>query len=432
MQKGRRALPTRRSPSVPLSLYLLPLSPSALYPFASYCLTLSPCFRSGKKELPHMRGEIQPVFFSYHKSKRICRSLVVVSSNTPLLEHLKGGYQTRRFSLVPLLSLRQEVTFFSRDTVMPKVTLLKLLLVFVLLRSANVQELESRSEDASCSCKRIVIEKPRCLIYNYNDPNCKKWDHSNCPPPRIHKETSRCVSYKCTRLFLEWENPRPRVTPAVARVTNTTNTTTLNSPNLEEERPTFEKDLRDLQTELNSLKTAQANDVQYLEAERDGVKQELENIRDILLSYSDRVKQLEENIENTQVPEESVEDNEALIWERLHQQEATLQTNLQNLEEKLFHTNSSIFGRLFNLESQISDLQNLVHRLHLHQPASESVVCGYFLCQNNHYILSCIFQEHLTHIQADFGANSTGLPERLVNITRTERKLLRKIRRLKK
>ncbi len=48
------------------------------------------------------------------------------------------------------------------------------------------------------NCKRLVQEKPRCRIYNYNHPLCKKWDTSLCPPPRIIRQRSQCVSYTCS------------------------------------------------------------------------------------------------------------------------------------------------------------------------------------------------------------------------------------------
>ncbi len=48
-------------------------------------------------------------------------------------------------------------------------------------------------------CSRLVTEKPRCKIYNYRHPLCKKWDHSQCPPPHIIRDTSQCVHYKCVK-----------------------------------------------------------------------------------------------------------------------------------------------------------------------------------------------------------------------------------------
>ncbi len=59
-------------------------------------------------------------------------------------------------------------------------------------------------------CTRLVTEKPHCEVYNYRNPLCKKWDHSQCAPPRIIRDSSQCVSYKCIRK----EPWRPLATPS--------------------------------------------------------------------------------------------------------------------------------------------------------------------------------------------------------------------------
>ena len=72
---------------------------------------------------------------------------------------------------------------------------------FVLLSTVTCQD---RKEDFVC--KRLVTEQHRCKVYNYRHPLCKKWDHSHCPPPRIIRDYSQCVSYKCKpRQQEEWE-----------------------------------------------------------------------------------------------------------------------------------------------------------------------------------------------------------------------------------
>ena len=71
------------------------------------------------------------------------------------------------------------------------------------------------SQEESYTCKRLVQETYRCKVYNYRHPLCKKWDHSQCPPPRVIRDYSQCVSYVCVRKKnTEWPVQTPTPTPS--------------------------------------------------------------------------------------------------------------------------------------------------------------------------------------------------------------------------
>ncbi len=249
---------------------------------------------------------------------------------------------------------------------MPSLTLFKFLLIFLLIQSVAVQNFDS--EKPAYKCKRLVHEKDRCLIYNYNHPLCKKWDRSNCPPPRIHKERGPCVSYKCTRL--EWkQNPRQNLT-----VTNSTALSreekpvlvvppvplshNFTTPNRTEEH-NFTEDIRQLRNDLDGLKSAQEQDVRQLDAEKNRLDIELNQIRTELRGYGEAVQRLDGDAENPSL-------------DRLHEHKSEVEADLQNLEEKIFQTNFTLVRRLVKLEDLIADLQNLVNRLHEESESEES------------------------------------------------------------
>ncbi len=231
-------------------------------------------------------------------------------------------------------------------------TWLKIALIFfVFAGSANFQ----RAEKKSFSCKRIVKEKDRCLIYNYTHPNCKKWDRSNCPPPRIHRERGPCVSYKCTPLA-GWAASQT-TTPVPVIVT--TSTTPIQSRNVSEAQE-FQastaqahasrvEDVEKLQNEIDALKLAQSEDVNRLEEEKQNLSDQLNGIRQKVLQHTNKITKVEEETDS--------------VWETLHAQELQVEEDLQNLEDKVFQTNFTTFRRLLNLERQVADLHSLVQRL---------------------------------------------------------------------
>ncbi len=262
-------------------------------------------------------------------------------------------------------------------------TLFQIVLIFfVFTGSANFQEFYP--ERKSFSCKRIVKEKDRCLIYNYTHPDCKKWDRSGCPPPRIHRERGPCVSYKCTRIA-GWA-PRPTTTPVPVTVTSSTpeierNLTKTNvsevsqapdrfgeqvnssraediaqrqseSESSREQTETLVEDLDDLRNEIDALKLVQSEDISRLEKKKDKLSNELNDIRE---KVSQQTNKLQEE-----------------VTERLHTQEIKVEEQLQDVEEKIFQTNFTIFRRLLHVERQLGDIHNLV--LRLHSPSNGSQV----------------------------------------------------------
>ncbi len=113
-------------------------------------------------------------------------------------------------------------------------------------------------------CKRLVTEKYRCEIFNYRHPLCKKWDHSQCPPPRIIRDLSPCVSYSCVRegKKKEW-NTVARTTPipttAATVVTDTKETVEGVSQNVVNKNQTSSA-----QSALSALSSKNQVDIQTL------------------------------------------------------------------------------------------------------------------------------------------------------------------------
>ena len=247
--------------------------------------------------------------------------------------------------------------------------------IFCVLGSANFQQFSR--DRKSFSCKRIVKEKDRCLIYNYTHPNCKKWDRSGCPPPRIHRERGPCVSYKCTRIA-GWA-PSPSTTPVPVTVTSPTTTkiernlTNTNESEVSEaedliaeqsnnrraedivgesESGALVQDVQELRNEIDALKLLQSDNVRRLEKKRENLSNELNGIRERIVEETNK---LEEE-----------------VTERLHAQEIKVDAELQDVEEKLLQTNFTIFRRLLHLEDQVGNIHNLV--LRLHSPSNSSQV----------------------------------------------------------
>ncbi len=247
------------------------------------------------------------------------------------------------------------------------------------------------AEKDSYSCKRIVHEKDRCVIFNYNHPDCKKWDHSNCPPPRVHKERGPCASYKCTRLISGWES-QPTTTPTP--VTVTTSTTSVleskkqdlpidkNNQGNSEGFELFKSDVghangtngtntRDfvdeLWDEVQNLKKTQSLDVNRLDTEKDQLREDLDTLRRELLLRGGEIDGLEEDI---RLLREGSQAN-TTVRERLDTQEIKLEEDLQSLEKKLLQLNATILEGLQKLESQVQDFETLVNRLHQHSNTTQ-------------------------------------------------------------
>ncbi len=234
-------------------------------------------------------------------------------------------------------------------------TLWQTSLLLLFLPSTLLEEIDS--DGTRYSCKRIVHEKERCLIYNYNHPNCKKWDRTNCPPPRIHRERGHCVSYKCRRIS-EWRQTLPVTTQVPVIVTNLTtsvgNETELpaESPPVPPESPP-ENNLTAVraqnskvavldvpvpeETDIETSSTASSAD--NLVAKVDDLQDEIEGLR--------RVQTNDLN----QIRADFVTDGE-------------LEKEFTKIEKKIVALNSTIFGRLLKLENQLTDFENLVHRLY--------------------------------------------------------------------
>ncbi len=105
------------------------------------------------------------------------------------------------------------------------------------------------SEEESYTCKRLVQESYRCKVYNYRHPLCKKWDHSQCPPPRVIRDYSQCVSYACTRKTRK-KNPQWPVQTATPTPSPPTSTKVILSQEsrLSSQESTQEESLKTIKT----------------------------------------------------------------------------------------------------------------------------------------------------------------------------------------
>ncbi len=252
------------------------------------------------------------------------------------------------------------------------------LIFFFFFSTVQLQDESVISEDLLYKCKRIVEDKPRCLIYNYNHPLCKKWDHSQCPKPHLHRESGPCVSYSCTRL--EWVIPASETpTPTPPPLTTTTRT----SPNqgvlptsppvsseqeekfpddfsgqhkhkTSEKNDSLAEDLADLLNDVAELRSAQNEDIDRLKTEKDALRSELHVVKNKLKNHLDEVgREQDFNI---------LRQEDHSIWDRLHEQEIDLQIQLQTLEQKVLKTNSTIFRRLDKIETDLANLQKFVRQ----------------------------------------------------------------------
>ena len=132
------------------------------------------------------------------------------------------------------------------------------------------------------SCIRLTTETYRCKVYNYRDPRCKKWDHSQCPPPRIIRDYSHCVSYKCKRLESqkepesdsqeEWQSPLPPVT---------TPTTTHQGP-----KKVFEEESKESDELDGASRTIPSSvDLISYQTEFDSLRAEIRTLRRVIFSH---------------------------------------------------------------------------------------------------------------------------------------------------
>ncbi len=122
-------------------------------------------------------------------------------------------------------------------------SLLAFLAFFLLLSSVTCQQ-------EKFVCKRLVTDKPRCKVYNYRHPLCKKWDHSQCPPPHIIRDSSPCVTYKCVERKIE-----PNLAPKVASE-GAEGTWPLLPPPLTTPRTTLTEELGEAETQQPALAIA--------------------------------------------------------------------------------------------------------------------------------------------------------------------------------
>lgn len=204
-------------------------------------------------------------------------------------------------------------------------------------------------------CRRLVIEKERCLVYNYNHPeypHCKKWDVSRCGPPKLIRETSHCVSYTCTQI-----SPQLPIDPVPLVVV----------------KPNTSESAQDSQDSLSS-------EVDLL----DLLRKDFERLKSEDLGHlEEQQRLLEEDLAQIQIKQQDFEilaqdiaslDNELVELQKSDEDSAqrlnSLNFQLQNLRTNFLIENSRNQARLTKIESDIKTINEIVGELQAQRPQS--------------------------------------------------------------
>ncbi len=206
------------------------------------------------------------------------------------------------------------------------------------------------------SCKRLTIEKERCLVYNYNHPDCQKWDHSRCPPPTLVRELSHCVSYKCTSLSLSSEWP---LVPPVKQTTQKT------PKRLEEDAHLLSEKIELLREDLERLRL---EDLHHLNEQQWVLNQSIATQnRSVDIQRAD-LQHVEEDLVSLQQEFNYFENADKESRRRFD----SFQRTFSNLKRDFIKTTEAYTERFQDILSNITTLQALVQELEGAQPIAKT------------------------------------------------------------
>ncbi len=243
---------------------------------------------------------------------------------------------------------------------------MKKYLIFFLL----LNEVKNQEPSYKYKCTRLVVEKERCEIFNFTHPLCKKWDKSRCPPPRIVRERSHCVSFTCTRLP-GWDDaqsdlpsvpsqPQPDLLSEDPRgVVVKDSQGAVVDDTREDEK--LKKTTAAVHQEIDKLRNKSVRQEQTLRRELHKVQQKVTSHENTFNRFQEDLDSLENDLKN--LSSDLFDPNLDIRLQRLEQGKAELQENLQKLRDDLRKAEATTSERIHEVELDIIQLNNIVDTL---------------------------------------------------------------------
>ena len=239
----------------------------------------------------------------------------------------------------------------------------------------------AQTQDYTYKCTRLVHEKSRCHIYNYNHPLCKKWDTSNCPPPKIIREVSQCPSYSCRRVA----SPVKQVEVAKKNFTDSK----FQSYNKQQEEQAHENTfLTHLQEELTNLKESQRVKDQRIHDRLEKTETDLRTYQREKESFLEQLRILRFDLKVLQ--DINVADTEDIVRQA---QLSKIQSRLDRQIAQLELDHQTHKGQYLKLDEDLRRLQGVV-RQDSSKDELNSQITALQLQQTNH-------EEEYTHLREE-------------------------------